>query len=131
MPVKHANRTAPASQHYKNTSFETLAASWFTYDGWEVFVPMIDHDMKTDLLVSDGLNFYRIQIKTVETADESHFVENKWGDAKIDFVIYFSKSANWGFISKPFTKRRQRLNAPDNIKFHQHPKPFIKAFNLI
>ncbi|NQY33777.1 MAG: hypothetical protein HRT37_02180 [Alteromonadaceae bacterium] len=111
MPVKHANRTAPAYQHYKNTSFETLAASWFTYDGWEVFVPMIDHDMKTDLLVSDGLNFYRIQIKTVETADESHFVENKWGDAKIDFVIYFSKSANWGFISKPFKKRRKRLNA--------------------
>ena len=131
MPVKHANRTAPANQHYKNTSFETLAASWFTYDGWEVFVPMIDHDMKTDLLVSDGLNFYRIQIKTVETADESHFVENKWGNAKIHFVIYFSKNANWGYISRPFKKHRKRLNSPENIKFHQHHKPFIKAFNMI
>jgi hypothetical protein len=131
MPVKHANRTAPANQYYKNTSFETLAASWFTYDGWEVFVPVIDHDMKTDLLVSDGVNFYRIQIKTVESADESHFVENKWGDAKIDYVIYFSKNANWGYISTPFKKRRKRLNSPDNIKFHQHHKPFIKAFSMI
>ncbi|MEW6992304.1 hypothetical protein AADZ91_16670 [Colwelliaceae bacterium 6441] len=131
MPVKNANRTAPANQYYKNTSFETLAASWFTYDGWEVFVPVIDHDMKTDLLVSDGVNFYRIQIKTVESADESHFVENKWGEAKIDYVIYFSKSASWGYITKPFKNRRKRLNSPDNIKFHQHHKPFIKAFNLI
>jgi hypothetical protein len=69
---------------------------------WEVFVPVIDHDMKTDLLVSDGVNSYRIQIKTVQSVDESHFVENKWDDAKIDYVIYFSKNANWGYIAKPF-----------------------------
>jgi hypothetical protein len=131
MPVKNSNRSTPAFQHYKNVSFETLAASWFTYDGWEVFVPIIDHDMKTDLLVGDGTNFYRIQIKTVESSDESHFVENKWGDAKIDFVIYFSRTANWGYLVKPFTQRRKRLNAPENIKFHQHPKPFVKAFNRI
>lgn len=131
MPVKNANRTAPANQYYKNTSFETLAASWFTYDGWEVFVPVIDHDMKTDLLVCDGINFYRIQIKTVEASDESHLVENKWGDAKIDYVIYFSKSANWGYITKPFNQRRERLNAKGHIRFHPHQKPFIKAFNAI
>lgn len=67
--------------HYKQVSFETLAASWFTFDGWEVFAPIIDHDMKTDLLVSDGNNFYRIQVKTIESHDESHVVENKWGKA--------------------------------------------------
>jgi hypothetical protein len=131
MPVKNANRTAPARKHYKNTSFETLAASWFTYDDWEVFVPMIDHDMKTDLVVSDGRNFYRIQIKTIESNDESHVVENKWGDAKIDYVIYFSRTANWGYISKPFKQKRKKLNSPGNIRFHQHHKPFIKAFDMI
>jgi len=131
MPVKNANRTTPAYQHYKNTSFETLAASWFTYDGWEVFVPVIDHDMKTDLLVSDGCSFYRIQIKTVETRDEKHFVDNKWGEAEIDFVIYFSRTANWGYMTKPFKQRRKRLNAKEHIRFHQHQKQFIKAFNSI
>lgn len=131
MPVKKSNRTAPANQFYKNISFETLTASWFTYDCWEVFTPMIDHDMKTDLLVSDGVNFYRVQIKTVESADESHVVENKWGDAKIDYIIYFSKSANWGFITKPFGQRKKRLNAQGNIRFHKHHESFLNAFNRI
>jgi len=45
------------------------------------FITIIDHYMKTDLLVSDGNNFYRIQVKTIESHDESHVVENKWGDA--------------------------------------------------
>ncbi|QQX81277.1 hypothetical protein JK628_05245 [Shewanella sp. KX20019] len=131
MPVKHVQRTAPANNYYRNTSFETLAVSWLTYDGWEVFTPIIDHDMKTDLLISDGDNFYRIQIKTVETNDESFQVENRWGDAKIDFVIYFSKSANWGYIMKPFMQKKKSLKAKGHIKFHQHAKPFIKAFSAI
>jgi len=116
MPVKNALRTTPALQHYKQVSFETLAASWFTFDGWEVFAPIIDHDMKTDLLVSDGNNFYRIQIKTIESHDESHVVENKWGDAKIDYVIYFSREDNWGYILKPFKQRTKRLNSAGSIR---------------
>ena len=39
----------PALQHDKQVSFETLAASWFTFDGWDVLFPIIDHDMKIDL----------------------------------------------------------------------------------
>ena len=131
MPVKNAHRTVPALQHYKQVSFETLAASWFTFDGWEVFFPIIDHDMKTDLLVSDGNNFYRIQVKTIESHNESHVVENRWGDAKIDFVIYFSRTENWGYILKPFNQRRKRLNSAGGIRFHQKPEHFIKAFNKI
>jgi len=131
MPIKRSNRSIPAFQHYKNVSFETQAASWFTHDGWELYMPVIDHDMKTDLLVGDGSDFYRIQIKTVETDDESSHVENKWGEAKIDYVIYFSRTANWGYIMKPFTQRRKRLNAKGSIRFHQHVKQFIKAFNKI
>ncbi|GIC75609.1 group I intron-associated PD-(D/E)XK endonuclease [Moritella sp. F3] len=131
MPVKNALRPDPALQHYKQVSFETLTASWFTFDGWEVFFPIIDHDMKTDLLVSDGNNFYRIQVKTIESHDESHVVENRWGDAKIDYVIYFSREDNWGYILKPFMQRRKRLNSAAGIRFHQDPEDFIEAFNRI
>jgi hypothetical protein len=60
MPIKIAQRTAPAYQHYKQISYENLAASWFTADGWEVFMPVTDHDRKTDLVVRllDGAGFY-------------------------------------------------------------------------
>ena len=90
---------------------------------------MIDHDMKSVLLVGDGHEYYRIQIKSLETDDESYMVENKWGDAAIDFVVYFSRSGNWGYITPPFSQRRKRLNSPDHIRFHKHPKPFLKAFD--
>ena len=39
---------------------------------------MIDHDMKTDVLVFNGGKFLRIQVKTVDTNDEGRLVENKW-----------------------------------------------------
>jgi hypothetical protein len=35
-------------------------------DGWQVFSPILDHGHQTDLLISDGPNYYRMQIKTVE-----------------------------------------------------------------
>lgn len=129
MPTKKAKRSIPATIYYKNVSFETLVISWLTYYGWEVFTPIIDHDMKTDLLVGDGETFYRIQIKTIESNDESHIVENKWGDSNIDYVIYFSKTSNWGYIAKPFNTNKKRINDESHIRFHQNAKTFIKAFN--
>jgi hypothetical protein len=72
-----------------------------------VFIPVIDHDVKTDLLVGDGTESYLIQIKTVESSNESHFVDHKWGDVNTDFVIYVSKTANWRYIAQPFTERRK------------------------
>jgi len=131
MSKKITNHSIPAKQFYKNVSFETLVASWFTNDGWEVFLPMIDHDMKTEFLVFNDGQFLRIQVKTVDTNDEGCCVENKWGDIDIDYVIYFSKIDNWGYITKPFKQKRRRLNSGDHIRFHQHAKPFIRAFELI
>jgi hypothetical protein len=87
--------------------------------------------MKTDLLIGDGTSFYRTQIKTFKSNDESHCVENKCGDAIIDYVIYFSRTVNWDYIVKQFSQAKKRLNGPDNFKFHQHPKPFMKAFYKI
>ena len=130
MPVKNAQRTEPAKAHYKQISYETLAASWFAHDGWEVFLPIIDHGKKTDLIIADDSRYYRIQVKSVETNDESVYVENKWGDERIDYVIYFSRTGNWGYILKPFSCAKKRLNASGHTRFHQHHKQFAKAFSV-
>lgn len=78
-----------------------------------------------------NLYLCRIHVKTIESHDEPHVVENKWGDAKIDYVIYFSREDNWGYVLKPFVQRRKRLNSTAGIRFHQDPEDFIKAFNKI
>ena len=131
MPQRNSSPKTEALNHYKNLSYETLAASWLQSDGWDVFLPMIDHGLKTDLAISDGDTFYRIQVKSLCTSDENIIVDNKWGRASIDYVIYFSKQGNWGYITPAFKQKHKRLNSDDHQRFHQHPKNFIKAFNLI
>lgn len=79
MPIKDVVRTPKASQYYKNVSYETLAAGWLSGGGWEVLMPLVDHGKKTDLVVADDSNYYRIQIKTIDTNDENIMVENMWG----------------------------------------------------
>ncbi len=131
MPVKNVIRTPRASQYYKNVSYETLVASWLSRGGWEVLMPLVDHGKKTDLVVADDSNYYRIQIKTVETTDENAFVENKWGAERIDFVIYFCRSSQWGYIAPAFKASKTRLNASGHIKFSQSFNSFLKAFKKI
>ncbi len=131
MPEMNAIPPLPTKKHFKSISYETLAASWFTSIGWEVLLPIIDHGKKTDLVVADDSNYYRIQIKSVETDDEKTFVHNSWGDVAIDFIIYFSKKGDWGYMVRPFSECRKKLNSPEHIRFHQHPKNFLKAFNKI
>ncbi len=131
MPKMNVIPPLPTKTHFKSISYETLAASWFTSGGWEVLLPMIDHGKKTDLVLSDDSNFYRIQIKSLETKEEQVFVHNAWGDVSIDFVIYFSRVGNWGYILCPFQEKKKLLNSPDHIRFHQHPKNFLKAFDRI
>jgi len=131
VPIKNANRTLPALNHYKHISYETLAASWFTEDGWEVFMPMVDYGKKTDLLVADDTNFYRIQVKAINSIDEDIYVENKWKGEDIDYVLFFSMQGNWGYIAKPFQTNRAKLNSKEHIRFYQHLTNFTKAFKKI
>lgn len=128
MPIKAIVPSIPAQKTYKSISYETLLASWFLQDGWEVFMPLIDHGMKTDVLISDGARFYRIQVKSVETLEDDISVESQWGDVDINYVVYFSRIGNWGYIAPPFRGRR-KLNHPEHLRFHQHPKNFIKMFD--
>ena len=131
MPIKNANLKKNTLAAHKQLSYENLAAAWFLSDGWEVLIPAIDHGKKTDLVVADDTNFYRVQVKTLKSNDESVMVENKWKGSKIDYVIYFSRIGEWGYITLPFEEKRVRLNSPGHVRFHAHPKNFLKAFRKI
>jgi hypothetical protein len=131
MPIKNSNIKQQSLAVHKQMSYENLVTAWLLSDGWEVLVPAIDHGKKTDLVVADDTNYYRIQVKTVESSDDMIKVENKWKGSKIDYVIYFSRTAEWGYIAPAFNENRKRLNSPDHIRFHNHQTNFLKAFRKI
>jgi len=131
MPIKNAIQKKETLAAHKQLSYENLVTAWLMSDGWEVLIPAIDHGKKTDLVAADDDNYYRIQVKTISSNKESIWVENKWNGSKIDYVIYFSRIGDWGYIAPPFLERRKRLNAPGHRRFHLHHKHFLKAFRKI
>jgi hypothetical protein len=133
MPIKSTALPLEHHRQYTNISFEQYAARLFLADGWEVLKPYVDHGRKTDLVVSDGHVFYRIQIKSLDTTEETVVVKNQWknSDTIIDYVIYFSKRGNWGYIIKPFSTNQMCLNNTGGVRFHQHEKNFAQAFAKI
>lgn len=129
MPLKSNIIPEKTKQFCENVSYENQVATWLLKDGWQVFTPHVDHGSKTDVLISDGNLYYRIQVKSVETDDESVEVAPKWSRSDdIDFVIYFSKKQPWGYITPKFNDNR-KLKHPDHIRFHQESTNFRKAFD--
>lgn len=93
----------------------------------KVLIPVIDHGKKTDLVVVDDESFYRIQVKSIQTKDESIRVENKWQGAKI---VYFFKFRRLGWLHSPaFTEANRLLNSQDHIRFRKHSGNSLKAFS--
>jgi hypothetical protein len=131
MPVRNSPLRETALAAHKQLSYEQLVASWLLSGGWEVLIPAIDHGKKTDLVAADDSLFYRIQVKSVESNDESTKLENKWKGAKIDYVVVFSRTRDWGYIMRAFQEDAKRLNADGHVRFHAHPKSFLKAFSQI
>lgn len=131
MPVKNIRVNEHTLAAHKQLSFENLVTAWLMSDGWEVLIPAIDHGKKTDLVIADDSSFYRIQVKSIESSDEASIVENKWKGSKIDYVIYFSRNAEWGYITPAFQECRKKLNSVGHIRFHKHPTNFLKAFKKI
>lgn len=133
MPLKSFALASEQHRHYQSHSYEQYAVSLLMNDGWEVLVPALDHGRKTDLVISDGHVFYRVQVKSLQTTDDSVTVTNQWKntDTKIDYVIYFSQKGNWGYIIKPFSNNKMRLNSAGGQKFHKHQKNFSQAFAKI
>ena len=131
MPVKNSILKEKTLAAHKQLSYENLVTAWLMGDGWEVLIPAIDHGKKTDLVAADDSNFYRIQVKSIDSGDESILVQNKWKGAKVDYVIYFSRVGEWGYIMPAFKANQRRLNASGHVRFHSHPTNFLKAFKKI
>lgn len=118
-------------QALKNSSFESLVVSWLMQDGWQVFTPILDNGHQTDILISDGPNYHRVQVKTVEASGEDQFLENRWKESNVDVVVVFARNGNWGYVMPAFTQNKRRLNAEGHEKFDQSKNAFLKAFHKV
>lgn len=100
-------------------------------DGWQIFLPILDHGHQTDILISDGPNYYRIQVKTVEASCDDHVVHNRWEGSNVDVVVFFARNSNWGVIAPAFTEEKRPLNHEGHRKFEQNKKGFLREFHLL
>ena len=131
MPKRQTKTKAGTHQALKNISFESRVVAWLMYDGWQVFTPVVDNGHQTDILVSDGPEYYRIQIKTVDAATADEPFENRWKDSHVDFVVAFARNSNWGYVFKAFSQNRKKLNAQGHEMFMQNRRDFLKAFHKV
>jgi hypothetical protein len=131
MPRRLTQTKSGTHQALKNTSFESMVVSWLMQDGWQVFIPILDHGHQTDLLISDGPNYFRIQVKTVEASGDDHVVMNCWEGSNVDVVIYFARNSNWGVIAPAFEDKKRPLNHKEHRKFTQNKKEFLREFHLL
>jgi hypothetical protein len=130
MPTPQSALTEPASLVYQSISFEIVLSGWLMNAGWEVFSPMIDHGSKTDIVISDGPNFYRIQVKSVDPDHENRVYDSQWENSRVDYVIFASRCGNWGYIAPAYLGSR-KINHPEHIRFHQNVRNFAKAFEQV
>jgi hypothetical protein len=131
MPRRLTATKGGTHQVLKNISYEMKVVGWLMQDGWQVFTPVLDNGHSTDILISDGPNYHRIQIKTVDAASEDQWVENKWKDSNVNVVIYFARNSNWGYVAPAFSTNRKKLNSEEHLKFQDNKKEFLKAFHKI
>lgn len=131
MPRRTTQTKTGTTMALQNTSFESLVVSWLMRDGWQVFLPILDNGHKTDILISDGPKYYRIQIKTVDAATESLVIENRWKDGNLDCVVFFARNSNWGYVTPAFEEAKKPLNSEGHKRFQQNQKQFLRAFHSI
>ena len=131
MPRRKTSTRPGTHQAMKNAAYENRLASWLMHDGWQLFTPVLDHGHQTDLLISDGPNFYRIQVKTVAAKNESHIVENQWNDSDVDVVVFFVRNSNWGYVTPAFAEKRKALNTKGHQRFQTNKSDFLKAFHML
>lgn len=131
MPTRKTATKKGTHAILKNAAFESRVISWLMQDGWEVFTPMLDNGHQTDILISDGPNYHRIQVKTVEAKGEDHKVDNRWKDSHVDVVVFFARNSTWGYVMPAFKVNARRLNYEGHQRFDQNKKDFLKAFHKL
>jgi len=128
MPKRTTGLSDANVRLHKNHSYELLVATWLMQAGWQVFAPLLDAAHAVDLIASDGPHSYRLQIKSIESQDEHHLVQNAWKGKHIDFVIYFTQRSNWGYVCPAFATNQKRLDDPTHKRFELNAKSFLAAF---
>lgn len=131
MPRRMTETKDGTHKALKNTSYESVVISWLMQDGWQVFTPILDNGHQTDILISDGPNYHRIQVKTVEASNDEHMIENRWKDSNVDVVVCFARNSNWGYVMPAFTQNKRKLNSDGHQKFLENKKDFLKAFHKL
>lgn len=131
MPRRMTATKTGTHQVLKNSSFESLVVSWLMQDVWQVFTPILDNGHQTDIHISDGPNYHRIQVKTIEATGEDQDIENRWKDSNVDVVVAFARNGNWGYIMPAFTQNRRPLNHDGHYKFGQTKNEFLKSFHKL
>ena len=131
MPRRLTATKDGAHKVMKNIAYESMVVSWLLKDGWQVFLPLLDHGHKTDILISDGPNFHRIQVKTVDAATEDADYPNRWEDSNLDVVVFFARNSNWGYIAPAYLEKSRPLNHESHRRFDQGQKQFLKEFHKL
>lgn len=131
MPTRKTTTKQGTLNALKHAAYESCVINWLMQDGWEVYTPMLDNGHQTDLLISDGPNYYRIQVKTIEAVGEHHQIENRWKGSHVDFVVIFARNSSWGYVMSAFEVNTKRLNAKGHQRFSQTKNDFIKAFHKL
>ena len=131
MPTRKTATKKGTHAVLKNAAFESRVISWLMQDGWEVYTPMLDNGHQTDILISDGPNYFRIQVKTTETSNEEHKLANRWKRSQVDVVVAFAKKSNWGYVMPAFAVNSRRLNFEGHERFTQSKNSFLKAFHKL
>ena len=131
MPRRLTQTKPGTHQTLINTSYESRLVSWLMQDGWQVFLPILDHGHQTDILISDGPNYYRIQVKTIKASGDDHIVHNRWEGSNVDVVVFFARNSDWGVITPAFAEDKRPLNHEGHRKFKQKRKDFLREFHLL
>ncbi len=130
MPTRKTGNKEGTQKTLKNVSYEICVVSWLMHDGWQVFLPVLDNGHKTDILISDGPNYYRIQVKTVEATGEAHKLKNQWKGFNVDMVIAFARNSTWGYVMPAFQENKRPLNFDGHQRFDQNKNDFLRAFHI-
>lgn len=131
MPKRSTPHQTGTLKYLQNCSFELQCACWFAQAGWQVFTPCFDHGHKTDLLISDGPKYYRIQVKTAEQASSDLDVRNEWKNSDVDYVALFAKNSPWGVIFPAFQENHRKLKDIGGERFEPKRASFMKAFHSL
>ena len=105
--------------------------AWLLQDAWQVVTPVLDNDHQTDILISHGPDYHRIQVKTVEATSEDHLIENRWQDSHAGVMVYVARNTNWGYVIQAFSPKRRKLNDEGHIKFDKTKNALLKAYHKL